>query len=199
MRITMIDISKMFAIMKIEYPGAIDKLTEEQYKIKIALWYEGLKEYPYEFTKKAFAQVIAGCTFCPKLSDIIYRIKAMYDCMEKSDAELFENLKGILWRIDDLKSRLQYTAICDDGQSQGEKARICINQIYQNLSPILQAYCGSMSGLISMSGLNKEEMEFERGRFLKIAPRLRERETEKAELSSEMRKMIGNGIKSINE
>jgi tRNA(Ile)-lysidine synthase TilS/MesJ len=91
---------------------------------------------------------------------------------KKSDVELWAELKDVLWSVRDASYDLRY----DSSRKEASKK---INQIYENLSNEIKLYVVNTSSLIEIANLDEEELKYEKARFLKLLPTLKDHAEER--------------------
>lgn len=169
------DIVKFLSLIRMTYPNAYPTRTDEEELMLIELWYSMFKEYPREVIFSAFERAMKKSEFAPKPATIINEIEKMRGAYEKDDAELWAELQGVLREVSRNVYRFGHTFIEADGVSQGDKARQRVTEIFNALDPALKDYCRDVRGLIELARYTDEQISYERGRFMRIMPTVRER------------------------
>ena len=167
MKIAYEDIENIIAKIKVNYPFNYKNFTAIDFEILIESWYDDLKDYPKELIFKCFNEAKKVNKISITTADIIEQITKIENAFGENVNTLWQNLLSILPKINNLAYKRRFTFVEENGKTQGENAEIEIRDIYENLTPELKAYCGSASGLVSLSGLDDEQLQFEKARFLK--------------------------------
>lgn len=188
--VTIKDINQYITMIRINFENAYKAHTDEEREMLLASWYAILKEYPKEICDKAVIQAIKYAKFAPRIGDIVDQIEKMQVAFEKTEGELWAELSSILRDVDECVYRFRFTAIAKNGLTQGENARLKLKEIYNNLSPELKEYCGSERGLIEISKLDKEQLSYEKGRFIRVMPQLKARAKTRAQMGDNLTMLI---------
>ena len=192
------DILLMIKVIKANYSYAYQNANSEDVTLMTNVWFECLKKYPKEIVNQAFRETIETNKYPPTIADIIEKIKSMVSAVGESDQELWGELCSAVYKASVLYSRFDYTAIpLGETKTQGESAREEMVSLFNNLSPIVKEYVSSVNQLIELTFV--ESLEYEKGRFLKAVPALRERLRTKKMISPELLKVLSNYQKSSNE
>lgn len=87
--------------------------------------------------------------------------------LQKSDVELWNELNEVLFIVNYESAYLNYDRERDETLKK-------LNRIYQSLSAEIRLYVTSLSELINISRMDKKELSYEKDRFLKAMPKLKE-------------------------
>lgn len=169
------DIVKMLTLIRMTYPNAYPTRSDEEEIMLVELWYSMFKGYPREIILAAFERAMKKSEFAPKPATIIAEVEKMQGAYEKDDAALWAELQGVLREVSRCVYMFNHTYVEDDGISQGDKARRRVTEIFAALDPALQDYCRDQRGLVELAKYTDEQTSYERGRFMKIMPTVRER------------------------
>lgn len=157
---------EMLAQIKTLFPYAFKDTTAQTANILVNAWTDALSEYPDELVKSAFKQAVKGCKMPPTIADVIEQIEKIQSIAEKSNAELWDEYKSILFAAADLSDKFSYSFIPDgEKRTQGEIARDELNKLWEKLAPSIQEYCGSVNNLIYTA--RNDDLTFEKTRFFK--------------------------------
>ena len=167
------DINKYIATIRINFENSYKTQTEEEREILVKSWFAILKVYPKEIVDKAVLEAIKYAKFAPRIGDIVERLEKMQVAYEKSTEELWAELTGVLREVSSNVYRFQFTYREENGKTQGENARIRVEQIFDNLSVELKEYLRNYKGLIELT--RADELAYEKGRFIKVIPQIKER------------------------
>ena len=173
--ITPTDVNKYITTIRINFENAYRTQTDEEREILIRSWYAILKEYPKEVVDKAVINAIKNAEYAPRIGSIVKEIEKMQVALEKSDAELWAELTGVLRDVARNVYAFRFTYIEANGRTQGDNARIRVKEIFNGLSPELKEYVRNTKGLIEIAGYTDEELTYERGRFIRTMPQVKER------------------------
>ena len=175
MQLTKSDIYSILGVIKANYSYAYKDATKDTMLLLVDTWFQSLKEYPKEVVGQAVQLALEVYKTPPSLADIHEQINKMQEIVEPSINDLWAELYKTLSRISGLSTMLRNNLIEDNGKTQGANARDKINEIYSNLSPILQGYVCNVSMLIVLSHKTDEELNYEKNMFYKLVPQLKEK------------------------
>lgn len=173
--ITIADINKYITTIRINFENAYKTQNEEERQMLYRTWYSILKEYPKEVCDRAVIEAIKHAKFAPRIGDIVEQIDKMKTAYEKTTEELWAELTGVFRDVLYWKSRFFGTYITPSGLTQGEIARQWVDHIYDNLSVELKEYVRNKSTLIELAEYTDEQLSYERGRFIRVMPVIKER------------------------
>lgn len=174
-KITPTDIVKYISYIRINFENAYKTNTAEEQTILIKGWYNSLSKYPKEVVDVAVNKAVENSEFAPRLATIIKEIEKMQAAFEKSDGELWAELTGCLREVAKNVYAFRYNAIDYNGKTQGENARLRVKEIFDGLSPELKEYLRNPQGLIEIAEYTDDQLTYERGRFMRIMPEVKER------------------------
>lgn len=179
--ITAADINKYITTIRINFENAYKTQTDEERQILIKSWYAILKDYPKEIVDKAVLQAIKHAEYAPRIGAIVKEIERMREAYEKSDAELWAELRGVFREVEKCAYSFRFNAIDSNGKTQGDNARDRVEEIFSGLSPELKEYCRNSRGLIDIAQLPESDLQYEKARFLRVIPTLKERQRTRQE------------------
>ena len=185
-----IDINKYITTIRINFENAYKTQTDEEREILIKSWYAILKDYPKEIVDKAVINSIKYAKFAPRIGDIVEQIEKLCEAYEKGEEELWAELTDALREVSRNLGRYSYTFIEANGKTQGENARRRNEYIFENLSPELKVYCSNISGLYALAQYNIEEIGYEKGRFMRLMPNIKQRVKTRAETNPQLAVLI---------
>lgn len=193
------DIPKLLMLIRVNFENAYNFKSEEEAKMLVEYWYECLKDYPQEVVYKAFDQAIRSSEFAPKLSNIIAEADKLVNAGKKTDEELWAELCDIRWEA---YNAWQYCNPMYNEETRKEGLRR-IQNVWDDLSLEIRAYVVNKSGLAEIGGMDGETLQYEKARFLKAMPRIRETlKNRKAATrflqlngASDLTKLLGGGDK----
>ncbi len=159
---------RLIAEIKANYRYTYKGMTDEEMKLMAARWQDCLKAYTDEQVESAFKTAICKLSTPPTVADIIGIISRQERLLEPRDMELWQKLVHSIREIcqnvwDD---RRGYRALWE---LHGAEAK----EVYKRLPIILQEYC-DFDSFCDMGGMTDEELRYERARFLKAIPEIRE-------------------------
>lgn len=173
--ITAQDINKYITTIRINFENSYKAQTDEEREILIRSWYAILKDYPKEIVDNAVLQALKHAKYAPRIGDIVEQIERMRTAYEKSDGELWAELRGVLREVAKCAYAFRFNAIDDNGKTQGDNARDRVEEIFNGLSAELKDYCRNSRGLIDIAQMDDSDMQYEKARFLRVMPTLKER------------------------
>lgn len=181
--ITLEDVNKYITTIRINFENSYKTQTEEERLLLLKTWYAILKDYPKEVCDVAVINAIKNAEYAPRIGAIVKEIEKMQEALQKPEHELWSELMGVLREVTRNVYASRFTAVQPNGLTQGDNARNANRQIFENLSPELKAYCCNLQGLIEIAYMDDNELSYEKARFLKTLPQLRQREKVKQSLS----------------
>lgn len=193
MKISNEDIIQTIELIKLIYPNSYNTKTAEDYKSLVRTFYEIFRNFPKEIFIEAVRRSMTNSEYAPKPATIMSEIRKMSIAMQKSDTDLWAELVSVLPQVYSYYGRFSYTIIEENGKTQGQNAEQEIINIYNNLDILIQEYCSNINELITISRMSQEQLAFEKGRFLKTMPSIRERQYQKTGLHNSI------GISTIIE
>lgn len=188
--ITYEDINRYITVIRINFENAYKAQNEEEKQILYKTWYSILKDYPKEVVDKAVINAIKRAEFAPRIGTIVTEIEKMQEACEKPDTELWAELTDKLHKVESLAYKLQFNFVEKNGLTQGENARREIEKIFTELSPELKEYCNNVNGLINLSRNDSEQIGYERGRFIKLMPTIRQRAKTRGTMSNSLAVLV---------
>lgn len=190
MNITPANVNQYLAIIRINFENSYKTQTPEERQLLIQSWYEILKDYPKEVCDKAVINALKYAKFAPRIGDIVEQIDKMMEAFEKTENELWSELCGVLREVSSNYYAFRFNAIDSNGKTQGDNARDRVAQIFNNLSPELREYVQTQRGLIEIAGMDGDKLNFEKARFIKALPRIRQSKRTRQELPEKLAKLI---------
>ena len=139
-------------------------------------WVALLKDYPDEVVEKAFYKAMQTCKVPPTPADVIENIREMAKTTEETDEELWALYHSALQKTLRLYSQFHYTYVDGTGVSQGDQARMKVDELWNGLPEKVKMYLSTKNELISRAReLEYSDISFERNRFLKTMPIMEKR------------------------
>ena len=189
-QLTIKDVNQYITMIRINFENAYKAHTDEEREMLLASWYAILKDYPKEICDKAVINAIKNAEFAPRIGSIVKEIEKMQVAFEKTEGELWAELTECLREVRECVYRFRFTFVEANGLSQGENARLRVKELFAGLSPELKEYSRNESGLIDLARLDTEQLGFEKGRFNKTMPQLKERAKTRGQLSDSLTLLI---------
>lgn len=189
------EIVKVITAIKIQCPETLPYRNETEFDILVDMWYEILKEYPKEIVWQAVRNALKNTVYQKQnwIGAISQEIEKMQVAYEKDENELWGELSRVLREVNDCAYRLRFNFVERNGKTQGENARLRLVEIYENLSPELKSYVRNEGNLVEIASLTDEQLQYERGRFMRTIPQIKQREKVKAQTGG-----MANLIKGLN-
>ncbi len=167
-------IAEILATIKAVYPY-FSKDGNEIVTAKV--WNLALKDIPDNMVEGAFLKCIQTCKMPPTPADVIEKINVMIDAVQPTDEELWSTYIKALKITNDLFYDFGFTLIEKNGKTQGENARHKVEQVWQELPQKIQLYLGNKSELLRVAiSYTEDELKFEKTKFMKTLPTIKERE-----------------------
>ena len=117
------------------------------------------------------------CKMAFSPAEVIEVIEDMRNAKETSDEALWAIYRNSLREVLYYLPRINYTFIDTSGISQGEQARAAIDRVWEKLPDEIRNYLADKDELIrNAREMNKEDITWERSRFLKTIPIIRKRQ-----------------------
>lgn len=164
------DVIKLLSILKTAYPRFYANMTKEDANEAIELWTDMLKDCDTKVVMIATKNLINTLQFPPTIADIKNEIYKLTKQNEKSDIELWNELK------DAMRNGIYYA-----------------DEIFPTLSQELQLFLGNPASLKELAMMDIEEIDsVQKGIFLKQMPILKQRDKEKQMMLPESRELVSN-------
>ena len=159
---------RLIAEIKANYRYTYKGMTDAEMKLMAARWQDCLKAYTDEQVESAFKTAICKLSTPPTVADIIGIISRQERLLEPRDMELWQKLAHAVGELCQMvwNERLGYRSLWE---VRGEGAK----EIYNRLPIALQEYI-DFDSFCEMGGMTDEELRYERARFLKAIPEIRE-------------------------
>ena len=137
------------------------------FALKTALWELSLNEYSDDIVKRAFVMCLKTCPNPPTPADIISHIKEIERASKPTDEKLWVLLTEALRETNVQVYKLRYP-------EYGVDHRAKITEIWEALPEEIKQYLGGEGELMQMSKCSPEELKYEKTRFFKRLPSIRE-------------------------
>ena len=195
MELTKKDVIQMIGLIKANYPYTYKDMPDSSLDLLLETWYSSLSKYDKRVVETAFKKAIEKCKMPPTLADIIENIQEITETTELSDTELWQILLKATEDTSDCTYYFNFYLVEDNGKTQSENAVERFNNIWESLPQILKDYCGSKDGLIDLS---ETDMSFEKGRFLRTLPTLKQRQQVKLTTNPDILKLVSELSKNMD-
>ena len=192
--LTVNDCNKYIMMIRIEYPNAfpIQARDEEErgklYTMLVASWYRQLEKYPKELCDKAVMDALGNAREgrYPRIGDVKYQAEKLISAYEKSDGELWaEIVEAVrLTRKYIIHPANDYIYFFNKYVIPNEE----IVKIYEGLSPETKEFLGNAEGLKTLA--RQDTLEYEKGRFLRVMPTLKERSKTRRDMPENLAGLI---------
>lgn len=167
-------IAEIIATIKSIYPYYA---KDSNIEITARVWELTLKDIPDNIVEVAFLKCIQTCKMPPTPADVFEKINAMAEVTKETDEELWGIYTKALKQTATQIYYFQFTFIEPNGKTQGQNARAKVTSIWGGLPERLKQYIGSEGELLRMArDYTDDELKFEKTRFLKTLPTIKERE-----------------------
>lgn len=173
------DILRYITVVRLNFENAYPTRNDDEMALLIESWYSILKNYPREVCNEAVMQTLKRARFAPRIGDVVETIEKMQNVFQKTDAQLWNEL---------VKVTPQVWGLLQGYQDLDNK--VTIKSLFDNLSSELKAYLHSPSGLRQLANYDYEQMSYERGRFMRIMPQVKEREKTRRELPANVAALV---------
>lgn len=177
------DIHKILVLIRTNFENSYNFKTEEEARLLVEFWYESLKEYPKEVVYQAVYSAVRRSEFAPKIATILNEIKTLNSVNEKTDIELWTELEDVLYEVYETAQYMRYPQHYHNAEKK-------VNKIYSDLSDEIKLFVVNVSTLIEISAMDSESRKFEKARFLKTMPSLRQHAKDKVQ-AEQFLKLIG--------
>lgn len=183
MQLTKSEIVKIITAIKIQCPETLPYKNETEFDILVDMWYEILREYPTEIVWAAVRNALKNTVYQKQnwIGAINQEIEKMQVAYEKDENELWAELTGVLRAVSDCAYKLRFNFVERNGKTQGENARLRLQEIFNNLSPELKSYVRNEGTLAEIANFTDEQLQYERGRFMRTIPQIKQRAKTKAQ------------------
>mgnify|MGYP006325100447 CR=1 FL=1 len=167
-------------------------------ELTVKTWNILLKNIPDDVTEIAFYKALQTCKMPPTPADVLEEVKGLQKAIEPTDEELWGVFLKVLPKVSELRYMFRFTAIQENGKTQGENARDKVEKIWQDLPDKLKQYVGSKGELMRLAEYTEDELKYEKNRFMKSTPIIHMRQ-EYTELIAGNNLMIGEGERRLLE
>ena len=171
-----------------------EKLAENTTGLRVEMWFSSLSAFSQEVVDTAVANVMQGNPFRPKLADICNEIRRLQSLGEKSDEELWGELRAVLPAVVHNTEGYRFTY-----QNEGERCRKSNEAIFASLAPETRCYLRTVSELITVAYMDEEALRFEKARFIKRIGEIREQERLRKNTPKEVLELFASSAPKLTE
>lgn len=169
-------------------------MSSKDMQIMIARWYDCLRGYSDEAVEGAFRTALCRSSMPPTIADIIGTIERQERLKEPSDMALWSELKEAIEKIKKKVWDIRY------GFVHLFEMKDTMNEpkyVYDNLREDIRSYI-DFDSFCAFGAYTDEQLQFERARFLKAIPEIRQALRDKRTIE-ETKPMIaaGQGIQQL--
>lgn len=179
--LTIDDVLEYLTMIRINFENAYKSQTKEEQKLLLKSWYAILKDYPKEVCDQAVINALKNAEFAPRIGSIVKEIEKMQVAYEKTAEELWIELSGVLHDVSECAYKFRFNFVESNGKTQGENAKIKLQNIFKGLSPEIKDYIRNEYTLIDLAEMTDNQLNFEKGRFIKTVPQIKERAKTRAQ------------------
>lgn len=164
------DIPKLIMLIRTNFENAYNFQSEAEGAMLVAYWYDCLKDYSQEVVFQAVSNAIKTSDFAPKIKNILDEVDKLVNAGQKTDEELWAELRSVLYEVFDA-SRYCNPQYSEETYKYGKER---LDKVWNELSEEIKTYLVNLSTLIDIACADEESRQYEKGRFLKAIPRIRE-------------------------
>lgn len=165
---------RLVTAMKVNYRYTFRDMTKEEMTLMVETWYDMLSPYTDEEVQGAFRVALCKCKMPPTLADIIGILTRQEELKAPTDAEYWTELMNALEEIKE--------PVYDEEFYQElpfyVKHKAETEKVYATLSEPVKRIV-DFSTFLDYARESAEELRYERARFLKAIPDVRETLREK--------------------
>jgi hypothetical protein len=144
--------------------------------VLVKMWNALLQDYTDEMIDKAFYKCLQVCKMPPTPADVIEQIERMNKAGQQSEYELWDIYRKALRDTQRQMHYFNYTYVDATGISQGDQARKKVEDIWNGLPEELKVYIASKGEMMRLAqNSDDKHLEFEKQRFIKTLPTLKQR------------------------
>lgn len=176
------DIVNALCSIRLIFPSAYPTENEIAENALIQMFYKMFAQYDRRLFYEAVKMAIEQSEFYPKPATIKAAIEKLTSKDDKSELELWAELDGVLADVYRISQHLIY-------EKEAKQASAKLAEIYNALSADIRLYVINVADLISLSSKTAEELNYEKGRFLKMLPELKQKKADRMAAQNFMRLM----------
>lgn len=185
-QLTAQDVNKYITTIRINFENAYKTQNDEEREILIKSWFAILKEYPKEIVDKAVINAIKYSEFAPRIGTIVKEIEKMRTAYEKSDGELWAELTDCIHNVRGYQIFAMHDYIYENGKRVSPREEV--TRLYNSLAPELKDFVGGVENLKSLA--LQDTLEFEKGRFIRTMPTIKQRTRTRSETPANLAGLI---------
>lgn len=182
---------KIITEIKANYRYTYRDMTADEIRVMTARWYDCLKPFSDAQVEDAFRVALCKLSVPPTLADIIGIISRRERLKEKKDSELWTMFRNAIEKAKEATwdGEIGFCGHYELKDGHAVKA-------YSALDEIIRAYI-DFDGFCEICKMNDEALLYERTRFLKALPELREAFSERKLMQKTAPQIGTNGIAQI--
>lgn len=182
---------KIITEIKANYRYTYRDMTADEMRVMTARWYDCLKPFSDAQVEDAFRVALCKLSVPPTLADIIGIISRRERLKEKKDSELWSQLRRAI------EEAREMTWSCQIGfRGHFELRDREAKRVYESLDELVRSYV-DFDSFCDICGMSNESLLYERTRFLKALPELREAFSERKLMQRTAPQIGTNGIAQI--
>lgn len=182
MKVTKADVAEYIGLINLEFNQTPDDVKLRQ---RTAMWYAVLKDFEKPVVDEAFYRVMQTCEYPPRISNICNEIRRMETATEKTVPQLWSELESTLPDVERSVGQMLYI-----GEEERERLRAEIDGLYESLDEEIRLYVRSRQELVTLACA--EDKSFEKGRFLREMPALRQVNKIQKSMSPELLRLVSD-------
>jgi hypothetical protein len=176
MQLTKDHILQYITTIRLNYENAFKVQSDDERVMLINSWFAILKEYPKEVVDLAVINALRNSEFPPRIGTITKEIERLRSISEPDATALWDTLHRKLSKIGEISSMLKSTYIpLGETKTQGQMAQEALDKFWNELDPMIRGYYPSTHALMELANMDYEQLEFEKGRFLRDVPKLKDK------------------------
>lgn len=151
------------------------------------IWSTVLKDYSDEEVNNALLECMKECTYPPAPADLVRHIRRSQAAALPSAEELWGIYHDMLVKGSRLYSCFNYTAMDDNGKTQGQNARQKAEKLWQEAPEDIRRYIGSHGEFIRRAGdfyYNNGDLGYEHRSFIRTISQKRENDIRSGYISA---------------
>lgn len=190
MELTKNDVIKIIELIRVNYDNAYSGLSKDETVLLVDFWYESLKDYHKDIVFLCTKNAISACDYAPRLANIVKEIHRIQEAGSATTEQLWAELNGVLSKVYQISRYLPYSQYSQWTQKE-------LDAIYNSLSEDVKLFVVNRSTLIEISEMSEESLQFERARFFKQMPLLRQHKNDSVAAKELIR--IANGNQNVKK
>lgn len=141
-------------------------------KLTTEIWYESLEPYPKDLVLSIFKDTIKKSRYAPVPADLVDKLDLVCNNSQKNQEQLWYELEQAVYDTSQILYYAEHPIYDATGKVKQRSMREQLLDLYNGLNPVLKEFVPSVGALVSFANL--DNLEFEKNRFIKRVPELRE-------------------------